>query len=81
MSRKAHAFGCKLIDMGRPDDRLPVTAKIAVTQVIGKDVNDIGLGIVLFAGMRTSGNPYDTGKNQVFGFHEKILNKSSTLLK
>jgi hypothetical protein len=39
---KAHAFRSQAIDVGRTDGRvLIVTGQVAVTQVVGQDVDDV----------------------------------------
>jgi len=43
MPRKPDTFGSKPVDMGRLNDRLSVTAQVAVAQIIGKDIDDVGL--------------------------------------
>jgi hypothetical protein len=49
---EADAFGMKAVDVGRLEDRIAMTRKVAVTLVVGQDENDVGL----LAGDRFGGN-------------------------
>src|SRR5207302_331400 len=40
---EAQALGGELVEVGRPDLLLPVAAELGVTEIVGEDVDDVGL--------------------------------------
>ncbi len=44
MSREAHTFLRQSVEIRRGERLLPVATQIAVAQIVGKNVDDVGLG-------------------------------------